>query len=305
MRAIRNISQRLLGLALLALIPVAVLAAGGQASTPAPKSFATAHSVVVIGPNSPLFDSLLQKDFPGVDQVNYFQQIKPLLAIIHNNTLRVIKAYVVKWTITNSDGTTSTAILPVMWEPPPGDPVLAGTVAVLGPAGTGLGTQLVSPYFHWPKEAFPSLLRGNAVMIHFQAANTRPLISGVQTASSTRVSLDGAIFGDGVFIGPDASHLYERFQALQRARLDEAAWMQSELNAGVTDEQIRNALSSQIYAGRNSTATDPASLYAAALGETASKFLTVFERSGQGALKRVSVQLSNAKAMTLRKGNSP
>ncbi|MGH9352774.1 MAG: hypothetical protein ACRD2G_11540 [Terriglobia bacterium] len=303
MRALHTASRALFCLALLAIIP-AVSLAGGQATSPAPKSFATAHSVVVIGPNSPLFDSVLEKDFPGVDQVNYFQQIKPLLAIIHNNTRRVVKAYVVKWTITNSDGSTSTAMLPVMWEPPPGDPALAGTVTVLGPAGTGLGTQLVSPYFHWTRGRFPQLLKGNSVFIRFQCASLRPLAATAQNATSVRVTLDGAVFGDGVFVGPDTTMLYERFQAEQQARIDESGWMQNQLESGETDQQLRDSLSNQIYAGRNSTGTDTASLYTAARGEAASRLLSVLNFGGRAALKQISLQLMNAKRITVQRDAS-
>ncbi|MGH9326890.1 MAG: hypothetical protein ACRD2B_09440, partial [Terriglobia bacterium] len=67
----------------LALSEMGLAAQGTQIS---PKSFAGSHSVVVIGSNRPAFDSLLESDFPGASQAEYFQAIKPLLAIIHNNT---------------------------------------------------------------------------------------------------------------------------------------------------------------------------------------------------------------------------
>ena len=37
-----------------------------------PGSLATGHSVTVIGPNSPIFEGVLEKDFPGVSQVDYY-----------------------------------------------------------------------------------------------------------------------------------------------------------------------------------------------------------------------------------------
>lgn len=300
MRAIRNISQRLLGLALLALIPATIFAAG-QTTTPAPKSFATSHSVVVIGSNNPLFDSLLQKDFPGVDQVNYFQQIKPLLAIIHNNTLREIKAYVVKWTITNSDGTTSTAMLPVMWEPPPDEPALTGTVTVLGPAGTGLGTQLVSPFFNWPKKGFSEILPGGVKAAFTVDARFEPLVSAAGSASSVHAILDAVIFGDGVCVGPDTSKLFERFQAEQQAQIDEAAWMLSFLQNSPSMDDIKDQLSTQIYAGRNSTSTDPTGFYKAARGRAAEAFLADIETLGTQYVRKISALLAKAKPMALQR----
>ncbi|MGH9400692.1 MAG: hypothetical protein ACRD2P_01125, partial [Terriglobia bacterium] len=144
------------------LIPTVVVA-GAQGQAPSAKSFALRHSVVVIGPNSPLFETVLAKDFPGVSQVNCFQAVEPLLAILHNNTRRIIKGYMVKWTVTNADGSKDTASLVGLNEP---DSLwkLTGQRTVMGLAGTGLGTLLVSPFFRWSKKRFPVLLSSNAVV---------------------------------------------------------------------------------------------------------------------------------------------
>lgn len=281
--------------ALAALIPIATRARA-QAAPPAPNSYALRHSVVVVGPNSPLFDGLLEKWFPGASSVKYFEQMRPLLAIVHNNTERVVKAYVVKWTITNSDGSTQIASLHVIGEPPPGDPSLAGTRTILGPGGTGLGTQLVSPWFHWPKRTFPSLLETHAVTITFQAVNMEPLVSSIQRATSVGVTLDGAIFGDGVFVGQDTLKLYERFQAQQEAAVDEAKWMLGQLRGGATQDQIRDGLSRQIYDGHTAAADD---FYAAALGEIASRFLTVLTE-GRQAVGDFAAKLAKSSPMALR-----
>lgn len=274
--------------------------AAAQAQPSSPKSFASRHSVVVIGHNSPLFDSLLQKDFLGVTEVNYFQQIEPLLAIIHNNTRRVVKAYVVKWTITNTDGTTSTKYLTVI-QAPLAQWTLTGQRTVLGPAGTGLGTQLTSPFFHWSRKSFPSLLKVNAVMISFQVANRKPLVSSIQGATSIQATLDGAIFGDGVFIGPDTSKLFERFQAAQKAESDEGAWMLNLLKSGPSTDEIKTQLSQQVYDGFGSAGMDPLSLYKAARGRMAQRFLRVLARGGQPRLQNLAQRLVAAKLLALRK----
>jgi hypothetical protein len=266
-------------------------------------SVATGHSVVVIGPNSPSFDELLERWFPGASGVDHFEEVKPLLAIVHNNTMRVVKAYVVKWVITNADRSTDTEYLPVVSEPAPGEAQLTGERTVLGHGGSGYETELVSPYFHWPQRGFPGLIQGNAVMISFQAASLKPLASNIQSATRIQTTLDGAIFGDGVFVGPGTSGLYERFQASQQAEVDEAGWMLDQLSAGLTDQQLRDSLSEHIYRGRNSTGTDPSSLYGAARGEQASRLLSVFGQGGQTALQAVATRLANAKRLTLQRQN--
>jgi hypothetical protein len=279
------------------LVGVRAAAQVGASNSPA----AGGHSVVVVGPNSPYFDELLERWFPGASGVNYFERVKPLLAIVRNNTMRVVKAYVVKWTITNADGSTTTEYQSVVSEPGPGDAQLTGERTVLGHGGSGLETEIVSPYFHWPQNGFPGLIQGNGAIISFQSASLRPLSSNIQSATRIRTILDGAIFGDGVFVGPDTSGLYERFQARQQAEADEAEWVLNQLSAGVTDQELRDSLSEHIHQGRNSTGTDPAGLSTAARGEGANRFLSVLEERGQKGLREFANRLASARKLTLQR----
>ncbi|MGH9405376.1 MAG: hypothetical protein ACRD3D_06010 [Terriglobia bacterium] len=191
---------------------IAPALAGAQGRTFAPNSMAIAHSVVVIGPNSPAFDTLLERWFPGAGGVKCFATVEPLLAIVHNNSRRVVKAYVVKWVITNSDGTTTIKYLNGVNEPS-NLWQLTGQVNAMGPGGGGTASQLVSPFFRWTEERFPKLLAGQAVIATYCALAQQlpvvqqPLVFEAQRASSIRISLDGVIFGDGVFVGPDTSKL--------------------------------------------------------------------------------------------------
>jgi len=306
----RNPKFRLAGYLKAELVPCLLLALSlalsqktlfAQAGQLSPNRFAVSHSVVVVGSNGPSFDSLLDRDFPGASQVEYFQTVKPLLAIVVNNSERVVKAFVIKWTITSPTGATSTATLPVIWYPPPGDPDLPGSVTVLGRGGTGLGTELVSPYSHWTEQRFPVLLKGNAVGAVFQYASLRSLTSAAQGAASVQATLDGAIFGDGVCVGPNTSKLFERFQAVQKSRVDEAKWMLSELKSGLTNQQLRDALSEQIFKGRDATGTDSASLYAAARGVAASRLMSLLNSGGPPTPEEFSLGWAAARPVALRR----
>lgn len=292
----------------LAAVLVGAILAGVRAAAQggwSDSSPAKGHSVVVTGPNSRNFDDVVERWFPGVTGVSNYATVKPLLAIVHNNTMRVVKAYVVKWTITSADGSAATEYLPVVSEPGPGEAQLSGAKTVLGHGGTGFETMLVSPYFRWPQRGFPGLIQGNAVMISFQAASLKALASNIQSATRVQTTLDGVIFGDGVFVGPDTSELCERFQASQQGEVDEAGWALNQLSAGPTDQQLMDSLSEQIYQGRNSTGTDPASLHAAARGEEASSLLSVLEQGGQTALQAIATGVANAKRLALQRQAGP
>ncbi len=277
----KDISTRILAPAVLVLFLASAAPVRAQSMRPSPGSLLSGHSIIVIGANRPIFQTLLEADFPGVSGVTHFQAVEPLLAIVHNNTLRVVKAYVVKWVITNANSSSKTVYLTVV-DGPEGDGALTGQTTVLGHTGAGRETQLVSPFFNWPKQDFPSLIKINAVMIDLQTASENPLISSVQGAS-IQASLDGAIFGDGVCVGPDTSKLFERFGAEQKAEVDEANWVLGQLHDSLTDQQLKDALSQQIYNGRNTTGNDNTSLYTTALGEEASRALDVLDEGGQRA----------------------
>lgn len=101
-------------------------------------------------------------------------------------------------------------------------------------------------------------------MISVQAVNTKPPVASVQRAVSVRATLDGAVFGNGVFVGPD-----------QQAEVEDEQWMLQHLNSGGIDQEVRHKLSEQIYKGHNATGTDSYSSYTAARGEKASRLLTM------------------------------
>jgi hypothetical protein len=295
----KDISARILApAALVALLAPAALSRA-QNVRPSPSSLLSAHSIVVIGANRPAFEALVERDFPGVSQLTYFNAVEPLLAIVHNNTRRVVKAYAVQWAITKADGSTKAVYLTLV-NGPAGDGVVTGQTTVLGHTGTGFEAELVSPFFDWPRRDFPTLLKIHSVMIDLQTAAESSLISTLQGVS-IRASLDGAIFGDGVCVGPDTSKLFERFEAEQRAEADEAQWILSQLKAGTTDQQLSDALSEQIYKGRNTTSVDSASLYATARGEEASRALGVLKEGGQTALESVAMQLASSSPLTLKR----
>jgi hypothetical protein len=284
---------------------LAVSAAGlaeGQGGELSPNSFAIKHSIAVIGSGSPLFQTLLDKDFPGATGVQSFQSVRPLLAIVHNNTLRIVDAYAVEWVVDEADGSMDTIYLTAV-NGPLDDWMLTGQTAVIGPAGT----RLVSPFFHWSRKRFPVLLSGGAVVATFGALAQQvpvvqqPLTFEALAARSIQVKLDGAIFGDGVCVGPDTSELFERFKAEQKAQVDEASWVLSELKTSPTNQQLRDALSEQIYKGRNATATDAASFYIAARGRAAEGLLAEVIQRGEQHAQAVAVRLSQATPMALRK----
>jgi hypothetical protein len=292
-----------LGPALLSVVGVmgvlVMLTVGGRTqSDPTPSQ--APHHVSFIGSNDPRFDDILAHQFPGVGQVPGFQNIRPLLAIVDNDCSIAVNAYVIKWAVIGPDQTESDADLSVVREASP-SLALSGEYPVLNSGGI----MLVSPFFSFsPRQIEGPLQAGaKALEITFGALAFKPLVSKAQSASSVKASLDGIVFVDGLFSGPDASNLYERFENEQQGQVDEATAILNLFTTSVkvTDDQIRDQLNQQIYESASSSGTDSASLHTAAAGRQASRFLEILESRGQVGLKKMATRVAQARRMTLQR----
>ncbi|MGH9327452.1 MAG: hypothetical protein ACRD2B_12315, partial [Terriglobia bacterium] len=72
----RTLPWLMLLLSLAMMSPWATAGAGAQAVQFPSNSVAFSHSVIVIGPNRPAFQTLLARDFPGVSKVEYFNAVE-------------------------------------------------------------------------------------------------------------------------------------------------------------------------------------------------------------------------------------
>jgi hypothetical protein len=267
------------------------------------------RDVAIVAPNDAQFDSTLDSLFPGVSELPEFRAVRPLVVIVKNDSAFPVNAFGVRWIVDTPNGTTSDIEMPVVQggggRPEANGSALTGEHAVLRPRES----ELVSPYFHFDAgylEGFlnASRLSGVGAGGIFRAAAGEPLLAEIKGGASVQTSLDGVLFADGVFAGPDASKLCERVQSEQQAGVDEGKWILSILGTGLTDQQIKDKLSEQIYAGASVAGMDPASLYRAALGRQAKMYLGVLD-GGQSGLQRTASLMASATPMSIQKQGGP
>jgi hypothetical protein len=275
--------------------------AQNQATNPPP---ADPHHVTFIASSDALFDSTLDQDFPAVSGTTDYQKVRPLLAILKNDGTVAVNVFVVKWVITNPDGTATNHFLPILGTMPARQP-LAGEDTALRPRSI----QLVTPRNNTSSVEVRRLTQGPSSLsplgITFQDLALHEITTTAQPPATVQISLDGVLFADGMLAGPDTWDLFDKLQSEQRAAIDEAAKVLSLLHTDppLTPQGRLDQLSEQTYAGYNATGSDPASLYIAALGRHAKMYLALAKWPGQAQaeLARMAEQLANANAMTIQR----
>lgn len=264
-------------------------------------------AITLITPSDLRFGDALDRSFPDFRTVEGFETIKPVLAIVRNDSSRPITAYIVRWNIQYADGSKGSIDRPVIGRVLD-DQGLPGTATVLRPGEA----ELVSPYFRWGSREYARLLAVHAILITMQAV-TRKTGTGspknayslLQNYTQVQAGLDGILFGDGDCMGPDTLRLCERVDAAQATRINEGVWILNQVANGVSAHQLKEKLSEQIYEGRRAEGDDAASLYLAARGRAASWMLSRLESRGIRYVQRKAALYARAARMTVRKTHAP
>ena len=155
------------------------------------------QSLTMLTPSSPDFTSVLSGVFPSVWGEAGFARVRPHLVIVRNDTPLPAVAYALVWTVRAQGGYVghrrrffvNTAFVPRIEETviAPGALRLVSSVASVAPDGPLPG--LFSPSNYPPRAQ----------------------------ATVTGVSLDGVVYSDGSFIGPNSTHLLQRYVAARFA----------------------------------------------------------------------------------------
>lgn len=166
------------------------------------------QSLTLIKPTDADFESTLDTYFPGVSQEpGYQRKIRPFLVIVRNDTSTPAVAYAIQWEEHYSDG--SSHFLRASFV---NVPLMQSVATTYIPSEV---IRLISPLFNvTPKgyqwyHSFGRMFPAS----HFPASNG---------ASSMDVDVDGVVYRGGAFIGPDKTHILQRYVAAHFAARDEA-----------------------------------------------------------------------------------
>lgn len=214
------------------------------------------HHLRLIGPSDPSFHARLSKELKG-ESNEVVDTLKPFSVFLENKGTKTVVAYLMQWCFTKSDGSNQyyrTAVVnpQALMDGENLSPELSRQSGRVEP-DSAIFLSLLSP-------DGSSILRTDANPQEVEALKQgkRPdQSSGLQRFSALAesfteitVTIDGAFFEDGTFVGPDTTNFFEQIRAVINARRD----FLNELAAGLSDSG-RNRDS--LYGQLRETATQP------------------------------------------------
>jgi hypothetical protein len=149
-------------------------------------------SLKVIGSNDPAFAALLEQNFPSLNQHHSFAKLQPAMAIVQNTGRVKVRAFALRWTLVNPDGTSKELVRRYMRGAAriPTRRVVTGQATFLRPGEFAVAT----PLFSYSSATYQR--RGgklNLSMIAPQQRKARSFVRKAANASATTVGVDGVI----------------------------------------------------------------------------------------------------------------
>lgn len=184
------------------------------------------HNLRLIGPSDPTFDERLRSELKG-DSNEVIDTLKPFSVFFENKGERPIVAYLIQWCFTTKDGRNQYYRKALM-NPQPLmegenlsqelqlqsgriEPDSARFLSLLSTDGSGMLRAEVSP-----KEA-EELKQGKKFA---RTSLLKRFSTQAAKFAEISVSIDGAFFDDGTFVGPDTSNFFAQTKAAIDARRD-------------------------------------------------------------------------------------
>jgi hypothetical protein len=238
-------------------------------------------SLTLTKPTDPYFESALDENFPGISaEDGYEQAIKPWLAIVENSTGLTAVAYAITWQAHYADGS-SQPLQAVYLNRPLMD---AGAMTFIPPGGVCL----IAPTFNLTPAVY---LGFQSSFAHAYPAGSFPASNGL---SSVDVNVDGVVYSDGSFIGPDVTRVLQRYVAARFAARDEALAVLNLIDASTAPQsvvvgQLQKVFSHQSQWGLEAMQANHHTLlafYVRGRGNTAADFRRILLARGLAGLKQ-------------------
>jgi hypothetical protein len=216
------------------------------------------HGLKLIDASDPSFDAMLRAELKGKHD-DVVEAMKPFSVFLKNMGSRVVVAYLVQWVYTRTDGTNQyyrTAVMnpealvqgKTRIEGAKGrldsiEPNSSRLLTLLSPNGSGMLRVTLTP-----SEA-EGVKNGT---IKFDRATLLQRFSNeAQQYTAITVSIDGAFFDDGTFVGPDTSDFFNQ----TRAAIDGKRSLLEKIGNDLSNE---NRTRAEIYTDLEEIATQAA-----------------------------------------------
>lgn len=267
------------------LISLLTLALEGTPAAFAKKSIArlrvrqtASQSLTLIKPTNPDFESMLDTYFPGISlEAGYQQAIRPFLVIVRNDTALPAVAYAITWTAHYKGGWVEP--LRVMFV---NRPLMFRPAMTYVPPG---GIRLISPLFNMT----PRKYQGHSGFAKIYPADRFPSSNKLDQVD---VDMDGVVYTKGTFIGPDKTHVLQRYVMARFAERDEAIAALNLIQSStalplMVAQQLQQKLNQEIQWRILAHQSTLLSRYVRARGQSAEDMQRILQDRGLNGLKSV------------------
>lgn len=254
------------------------------------------QGLYIITASNPSFDKLLalyMKRHPSVS----IEAIKPFSAFIENRTEKTVVAYKVKWDCVKADGTVvdNVTAVTILWALTNGaGPNTEATVArdkmVIRPHSSVFVSPL-APTEQIEDTAVNAARPEDDAQIMFAL---KSLNAELSSYTSITVSIDGAFFNDGGFVGVDTTGYFDEIKAQVDARYDVLRAIQSGIEQGKTGDELFRPAEEAANAPKIKLTSDskPSDFYAKQKRLMAQEIFNAKKFEGEGkALEKVRMRL--------------
>jgi hypothetical protein len=244
------------------------------------------HNLQAIGPLDSDFNAAVDSAYPGLRDLNAFESVKRQVILVTNESSHQIHAFVMKWTVQASGEAPNVIYSPFMRTPTPSHVLTGGGILAPGES------RLLSPWFSLTKAQFASMQGGNGSQDALSAFLRAQTAGPAKDTKLLSASVDGVVFGDAHFVGPDESKLFDHFECERNGQHDEGSSISRFLSNNASDQEIIDTLNAHIQKGQLSRGgNDRESLYYTARGTEAQMLLQIFKQAGRSDLQRTVDQL--------------
>lgn len=213
------------------------------------------YGLTIVSPSDPSFNEEVSALLPLKDEreelISYIETAKPFCVFVNNADSRRVVGCNLKWELTKENG--EVAAMSISYSSPgvfmgmrqPEDELLANGGYIIGSNLTrffsleGLLTDLVYGELARRNSSLPALNDKSKQVIRERTVSLNTQYKDLlQSVVSMTVSIDGAFFEDGTFVGPDTNGFFAQTQGQVDARRDLAKLVENDVKTNRTSADI-------------------------------------------------------------------
>jgi len=243
--------------------------------------------LTLIEPSDPMFDAEMSVFFSDYETLPAYQQWKPFLVILRNDTQKTARAYEVIWHLLSQEPSTGEISEEVFGR----QSAITTPLEIRRPGGVWQGdksirpgeVRLLSPFFN-------GRIGQLADFNFFHSPSDLP---NIRSGSVIKPQLDCVIYGDGSIAGPNKSRLALRYFVTRDAQHDEALAVARRLRASPNAPELKSALATRSRIGSSNRFSNNRALpvYIHSRAVAAQELDAILERDGYSKLKEVVEEL--------------